>query len=142
MASEPEQLGWLIKRIQFNHHRALDKNLAALQVSLVQWNALREVDRNPGCSQHQLAERTFNSDQAFGTLLTRLAAAGWVEQRPGIGRALTHQLTPNGKAILRRGQKIMTAVTGTSFASLDEHEKQVLARLLTQIINAQESSAI
>jgi hypothetical protein len=37
---------------------------------LVQWNALREIERNPGCSQHRLAERTFNSDQAFGSLLT------------------------------------------------------------------------
>src|SRR5579859_1946204 len=48
MSSEPEQLGWLVKRLQHRHHRVLDENLTPLGVSLVQWNALREIDRNPG----------------------------------------------------------------------------------------------
>jgi len=137
MSSEPEHLGWLVKRLQHRHHRALDTNLARLGVSLVQWNALREIDRNPGCSQRQLAERTFNSDQAFGTLVTRLQARGLVERHQGVGRATVHELTARGKALLRDGQKIMSGVVGASFAPLKKHEREELARLLTKILDAQ-----
>jgi len=136
MSSEPEYLGWLIKRVQYGHHRALDKRLAPLSVSLVQWNALREIERNPGCSQHQLAERTFNSDQAFGSLLTRLLAADWIERRPGTGRATIHRLTPSGRSLLLDGQRIMSEVISTSFAPLSKHERQMLARILTKVLDA------
>jgi len=135
MSSEPEHLGWLIKRIQHRHHGALNKKLAPLCLSLVQWNALREIERNPGCSQHQLAELTFNSDQAFGTLLSRLQAADMIEQRAGLGRAQVHRLTAHGKAQLRAGQKIMSAVTNASFNGLDDRERETLANLLSKVLD-------
>ena len=134
MSSEPEHLGWLIKRIQHRHHRSLDANLAELEVSLVQWNALREIARNPGCSQHQLAEQTFNSDQAMGTLIARLQARGLVERRPGEGRATVHRLTPKGKTLLKAGQEVMSEVTSVSFAPLSRPERAELARLLTKVL--------
>ncbi len=133
-AATPEQLGWMIKRVQHGHHRALDQGLARIGVSLVQWNALREIDRHPGCSQHQLAEHTFNSDQAFGTLANRLAERGWVERRPGAGRATIHRLTSDGAAVLRAGQKIMSQVVGASFASLHRQERVELGRLLSKVL--------
>lgn len=134
MSSDPEHLGWLIKRIQHRHHRALDRELGSLGVSLVQWNALREIDRNPGFSQHQLAERTFNSDQAFGTLLNRLQAADLIERRAADGRATIHRLTKRGKALLREGQTVMLAVTGISFDALSKSERETLARILTKVL--------
>src|SRR5579871_3685871 len=135
MSSEPEYLGWLVKRVQYAHHRALDKRLGSLGVSLVQWNALREIERNPGCSQHRLAEQTFNSDQAFGSLLTRLLAAGWIERHPGTGRATIHRLTPSGRSLLLDGQKIVSEVTTASFRPLSKHERQVLGRILNKVLD-------
>ena len=108
--------------------------MAPLGVSLVQWNALREIDRHPGASQHQLAEQTFNSDQAFGTLLNRLLAAGWIERGQGAGRASVHRLTPAGQALLRDGQQVMAEVTAASFAALSLDEREFLARLLGKIL--------
>ena len=137
MSSEPEHLGWLIKRLQYRHHRALDKGLAHLGVSLVQWNALREIQRNPGLPQRQLAERTFNSDQAFGTLATRLQAAGMVERQAGPRRAIVHHLTAKGQALLNAGQKVMSEVVGTSFAPLTQQERGELARLLLKTVDGE-----
>jgi DNA-binding MarR family transcriptional regulator len=136
MSSDAEHLGWLVKRVQYGHHRALDKKLAVLGLSLVQWNALREIERNPGCSQRKLAEQTFNSDQALGTLLSRLLAAGLVERRPGPGRATLHQLTSKGEVLLREGQKIMSDVVNASFSPLNKHERQELTRLLSKVLDA------
>ncbi len=136
MSSKSEHLGWLVKRLQHGNHRALDKQLATLDVSLIQWNALREIERNPGCSQRQLAALTFNSDQAFGTLLTRLWAAGLIERSAGPGRASHHQLTPKGQALLHGGQKIMFEVTDESFSALTKAEQNELVRLLTKVLDA------
>ncbi|MFT3837447.1 MAG: MarR family transcriptional regulator [Myxococcaceae bacterium] len=135
MSTEPELLGWLVKRLQHRHHRSLDSQLSELGSSLAQWNALREIDRNPGACQRALAERTFNSDQAFGTLVTRLQRRGLVMQKKGEGRRLEHVLTPAGRALLKQGQKVMSQVTGESFAGLSSRDRRELARLLSLVLD-------
>jgi DNA-binding MarR family transcriptional regulator len=134
MSSDPEHLGWLIKRLQHAHHRALDARLAHLDVTLVQWNALREIARNPGASQHQIAERTFNSDQAFGTLMTRLEVRGLVERRPGEGRVNVARLTRKGASLLQDGQAVFHEVISGSFAPLKKAERAELSRLLGKVL--------
>ena len=134
MSSALESLGLLIKRAQHRHHRALEARLAPLGISLVQWSALREIDRNPGSSQHGLAELTFNSDQAFGTLTTRLLRLGLVKRRPGEGRAVVHRLTAKGETLLHQGREIMLEVLAASFAPLDQDERAQLTGLLTKLL--------
>ncbi|WP_296743023.1 MarR family winged helix-turn-helix transcriptional regulator [Mesorhizobium sp.] len=134
MSNSPETLALSIKKLQHRHHRALDGVLAGLGISLVQWNALREIDRNPGATMHRLAELTFNSDQAFGTLTTRLIRQGWVERQVGPGRANAHRLTPSGEALLSDGRERVLAVFTRSFAPLDESERGTLKRLLDKML--------
>ena len=135
MSRELEDLGLAIKKVQSRHHRALDSQLMRLGISLVQWNALREMDRNPGSSAHKLAELTFNSDQAFGTLTTRLLRLGFVDRQSGAGRAITHRLTESGKIMLSKGQKILQRVVSASFAPLTQEEQRTLSRLLTKLLD-------
>ena len=131
-----EALGLLVKKAQHRQHRALEAQLAPLGVSLVQWNALREIDRNPGSTMHGLAELTFNSDQAFGTLVTRLMKLGLVERQPGQGRAMIHSLTPAGTAKLHQCQQVVPRVTSQNFAPLSEADRKELSRLLTALIDS------
>ena len=135
MSSQLESLGLSIKRLQHRHHRAMEIRLAPLGVSLVQWNALREIDRNPGASQHRLAELTFNSDQAFGTLISRLLRLKLVERRPGAGRATLHRLTSKGEALLRQGRGPFLGVLANSFAPLNEEERVALMSLLEKLLS-------
>ena len=135
MSSELENAGLLIKKVQSRHHRELDAELMRLGISLVQWNALREIHRNPDRCAHELAELTFNSDQAFGALGTRLIQRGFVDRQPGVGRANTHRLTESGEEILTRGQEIMQRVLTASFAPLSCEERTTLSHLLTKLLN-------
>lgn len=73
-------------------------------VTLVQWNALREIDRNPAASMHLLAELTFNPDQAFGTLAHNLLRAGLIKRQQGQGRVLIPVLTERGPVLLMEGK--------------------------------------
>jgi DNA-binding MarR family transcriptional regulator len=134
MSSPLEALGLLIKRTQYRNLRALDAELVPLGISLVQWNALREIHRNPGCSLHDLAELTFNSDQAFGALMKRLMRQGLVERRPGRGRVTVHRLTPKGETLLEQATRIVSAALIKLFAPLSREERAVLATLLTKLL--------
>ena len=129
-----ERLGFLVKQLQHRHHRALDARLTSLGIILVQWNALREVARHPGSSQHRLAEITFNSDQAFGTLLTRLLRLGLVERLPGAGHATVHHLTAKGETLLQQGHAVVLEVLAQSFAPLNRDERALLWNLLAKLL--------
>jgi DNA-binding MarR family transcriptional regulator len=142
MAITPEHLGLLIKKIQHTHHRCIDERLLPLNLSLVQWNAMREINRHPEEPLRQLAKLTFNSDQAFGALVTRLLARGYVRRRPGFGRATIHELTPLGKSLLRKADAIVHEVLNLSFAGLSGPEKQALHATLSKILQSQQSLSL
>jgi DNA-binding MarR family transcriptional regulator len=134
MSVELEHLGLAVKRLQHRHHRTIDGRLAPLGISLVQWDALRAMSRHPEASGHQLAQLTFQTDQAFGTLANRLEARGLIERSTGAGRAIRHRLTPAGERLLREGQTVYQAVLEESFAPLAPAERDTLYELLTRLL--------
>ncbi|MFB0618649.1 MarR family winged helix-turn-helix transcriptional regulator [Streptomyces sp. AGS-58] len=130
MTTDLETLGQAIKRAQYRNHRAADTALRDIGVSLVQWDALRAVDRMPGASGHELAVATFQSDQAFGTLASRLVARGLIARSAGRGRRLEHTLTDTGRATLEAGRQVMGGVLQGLFAQLDEAQRLALLQTL------------
>jgi DNA-binding MarR family transcriptional regulator len=130
-----ETLGQAIKRAQYRNHRTMDAALRELGVSLVQWDALRAIDRMPGASGHDLAVATFQSDQAFGTLANRLVDRGMISRTAGHGRRIEHTLTTAGQSALQEGHRLAVEVLDDLFAPLDEEQRAALAealRLLAQ----------
>src|SRR3954451_21888149 len=119
MAMTDSELGLAVKRLQGAHHRAATEALRPLDVTLVQWDALRHLDQNSGASLHDLAVLTFQTDQAFGTLAARMESRGLIERTEGPGRAVRHRLTPKGEELYERGGAIADDVLAESFAPLD-----------------------
>lgn len=130
MATDIEELGRAVKRIQARNHWALDTALGTVGTTLAQWDALRAIGRNPAASAHHLAQETFQSDQAFGTLAARLVKQGLVERHPGVGRRIEHHLTETGQGMLDAGRPIARKVGSDSFANLDEKDRATLLALL------------
>src|SRR5579863_5633961 len=108
-------MGLMIKRLQMRHHNAANAALAELGVSVVQWDALRHLYENPGASLHALAQLTFQTDQSFGALASRMEARGLIERVPAPGRAIRHQLTAEGERVRRAGADVMDTVLRASF---------------------------
>jgi DNA-binding MarR family transcriptional regulator len=133
MGSELQALGRAIKQAQYRHHRTLDSRLAEVGTSLAQWDALRAIRRNPGAPARALAEETFQTQQAFGTLANRLAARGLIERTPGRGRAIEHRLTPEGARLLEAADRVADAVLTASFAALSSDERSTLLDLLARV---------
>lgn len=134
MAMTPPQLGLAVKRLQVKHHRAATEALKPLGVSLVQWDALRHLHENPGASLHDLAVLTFQTDQAFGTLATRLEARGLIRRVGGAGRAIRPELTDEGERVREEGARLTAAVSRRSFAVLDAAEQAALSGMLERLL--------
>lgn len=133
MPVDLEELGRSVKAAQHRQHRTLDAALAPLGTTLVQWDALRAIGARSGASGHELAQATFQTDQAFGTLATRLETQGLIERRAGEGRRIDHRLTPAGSAMLLRANQVADRIRTEIFAPLDETDREVLQALLDKL---------
>lgn len=132
----PHELAWLglsIKRLQVRHHRTADERLAPLGLSLVQWDALRHLHENPDASLHDLAQLTFQSDQSFGTLATRMIGRGLIERVPGPGRAVRHRLTAKGEKLRTEAGSILSGVLTETFGRLTAEERETFGDLLAKL---------
>ena len=125
-----ERLGQAVKRLQYRHHRGMDLRLAELGTTLAQWDALRAIDRAPGSSARDLAATTFQKEQSFGTLATRLERKGLIERTQGRGRRLQHHLTGEGRRVLQAGRPIVVDVLEASLAALSTSRRDDLLSLL------------
>jgi DNA-binding MarR family transcriptional regulator len=128
--SGPE-VALLVKRLQHRHHRALTAALADLGISLVQWDTLRHLARRPDASLHDLAQLTFQTDQSFGSLATRMVDRGLIERVEGPGRAVRHRLTDRGEQLRAAGQKRVDTMIGKSFSGLTADQIEALGDLLS-----------
>jgi DNA-binding MarR family transcriptional regulator len=139
VTSDIGEIGRSVKRLQMRHHRALNASLAPLGLTIVQWDALRHIDENPGASLHLLAELTYQSDQAFGTLAGRMIERGLIERIVAPGRAVQHRLTKEGVSQRRRGNELVVRTLASSFSALsasqlanfDDALRTILATPLT-----------
>ena len=129
-----QDLGRSVKRLQDKHHSLIDRRLRAIGCSLPQWDVLRAIALNPGVSSHALAEYTFQTDQAFGTLIKRLIAKALVKRSAGGGRVLNHALTERGQALLGQASEVVEAALGESFSPLSQADRKVLMGLLERLL--------
>jgi len=129
-----QDLGRAVKQLQYRHQREIDAHLRDAGSSLAQWDALRAISRKPNSSAHALAEATFQTDQSFGALATRMERRGLIQRIPGPGRAIRHRLTPAGEAALRRGQEAVGQVLRASFAPLSARQRDQLFELLAKAL--------
>jgi DNA-binding MarR family transcriptional regulator len=134
MKHRPADVALAVKRLQYRHHRALNRALAPLGLSLVQWDTLRHLHRNPDASLHDLAVLTFQTDQSFGSLAARMADRGLIERVPGPGRAVKHRLTEEGARLRAEGQDVVGIVFQSSLSALSADQLNQLGELLDRAL--------
>jgi DNA-binding MarR family transcriptional regulator len=140
MTIKLQDVGLAIKRVQHRHHRAADIRLAPLGTTLVQWDALRHISQNPDSSSHQLALLTFQTDQSFGALATRLENQKLITREQGPGRAILHRLTPAGKKLMLAGHAVVDEILTESFSPLKSAEMKHLHDLLMRLLSTESRS--
>jgi DNA-binding MarR family transcriptional regulator len=132
-----QNLGLSIKHLQQRHHIKANRRLASLGISLVQWDTLRHIQQNPDASMHALAQMTYQSDQAFGTLADRMTKKNLIMPRAGTGRAIHLGLTKQGLKFFTQGEEIMEQVLSETFNQLSSEQLSELGEILTILLNTQ-----
>ena len=136
MSPTLEEVGLAVKRVQWRHHREANRRLAALGLSLVQWDVIRHLHQQPEASLHRLAELTFQTDQSMGELARRMVERGLIERRDAPGRAIKHALTRDGRRAHDAGAAVMRGVFQETLGTLSADQRAVLHDLLVQVANA------
>lgn len=131
-----QEVGQAVKRLQWRHHTDANRRLAALGLSIAQWDVLRNLHDHPGASLHELAQRTFQTDQSMGTLAARMVERGLIERLDGPGRAIRHRLTETGEHARKAGAERLDAVLAESLGRLSADELRTLHRLLAAASSA------
>lgn len=124
-------VGLAVKKLQWLHHRTASVRLAALGLSLPQWDVLRNLSLQDDVSLHDLAQLTFQTDQSMGALAARMVRAGLIERVPGPGRAVRHQLTADGRRLYEQGRPVFEGVLDESLGVLTPRQLATLHRLLS-----------
>jgi DNA-binding MarR family transcriptional regulator len=136
MAIGLQDVGLAVKRLQWRHHSEANKRLAALGVSLPQWDVLRHLHQQPDASLHALAQLTFQTDQSMGTLAGRMVERGLLTRIDGPGRAVRHALTADGERIRAAGAQIVDEVLAESIGTLSQRDRATLHQLLVKAAQA------
>lgn len=125
-----QDVGLVVKRLQWHHHHAANAGLGELGLSLPQWDVLRYLHAQPDASLHALAVLTFQTDQSIGTLAGRMIGRGLIERVSAPGRAVRHRLTAEGERLRLEGAKVVGDVMQRSLGALTPDELATLHRLL------------
>lgn len=136
MVVELGEVGLAVKRLQARHHRESNQRLAALDLSLPQWDVLRHLHRAPTASLHDLALLTFQTDQAAGALVARMIQRGLLERIDAPGRAIRHRITAEGERVRVAGADLVDGVLTESVGRLTAAEQATLHALLVRAAEA------
>lgn len=128
-----QDVGLAVKQLQWRHHREANRRLrASARLSLVQWDVLRHLHREPDSSLHDLAVQTFQTDQSMGELAKRMVDRGLLARFDGPGRAVRHRLSSEGEAAYKAGSGIVDDVLAESIGTLTANERASLHAMLTK----------
>ncbi|WP_197382157.1 MarR family winged helix-turn-helix transcriptional regulator [Mycolicibacterium mengxianglii] len=133
MEPSMQDVGLAVKQLQWRHHREANRRLRLeVGISLVQWDVLRDLHRDPDLSLHDLAMQTFQTDQSMGELAKRMVARGLLTRVDGPGRAVRHRLSDAGEAAYQAGSGIVDSILAESIGLLTADEQASLHAMLTK----------
>lgn len=133
-------VGYTLKRAQATLHRALEKRLRGLGLSVSQYACLELLARQPDVSQSELARDAFVTRQAMHQLTTGLEEAGLVTSR-GDGRARRLRLTAEGRRKLKAASRAGAEVERQMLAKLDRAQEDALLAHLIDCIDSLEADS-
>jgi DNA-binding MarR family transcriptional regulator len=132
---EEHPLGYLLYRVMAALRPVVTAELRPLGLALPEFVCLRILSMSPGRSSAELARDANVSPQAMNIVLRRLQDIGAVNRPLSVssGRALPAELTPAGKALLKRAEAAVFGADARVLAGLPPAERQELKRLLAAV---------
>jgi DNA-binding MarR family transcriptional regulator len=131
----PAEAGYLIKEVQHLMRRRMDQALEHLSVTTPQFAALTWLQRAPGLSNAELAQRCFVTPQTMNLIVQKLEERGQVVRAgaPSHRKRLPLALTAEGASVLGRAQSELVQVERGLLGVLSKKELQALVSALKKV---------
>jgi DNA-binding MarR family transcriptional regulator len=130
---EDQPLGYLMYRVVAALRPEITAELRPLALTLPEFVCMRILSLSPGRSSAELARDTNVSPQAMNTVLRGLQDKDIVARPASVssGRSLPAQLTPHGRALLRKAEAAVHIADERVLGNLTMEQRRELRRLLS-----------
>lgn len=137
------QLGYELRLAELAWRRSLEGPLRELGLTVPQYSTLRALERAPGASSAELARSALVTPQTMNALVLQLEEAELITRTASATnlRVLNAELTPNGKALMTKAQRLVRRLESVAVTDLSESEHRQLLDLLTRCTAALERAA-
>lgn len=128
-------VGYLIADLSRLYGRVFDRRAAHLDLTRVQWRALKRIHQAEGLTQAALADVMDMEPIAVGRVIDRLQKSGFVERRadPDDRRCWRLHLSPQSTQVMDAIESVANSVRQDSLDGVDPEELLTTLKVLGQI---------
>jgi DNA-binding MarR family transcriptional regulator len=130
-----EELGYLIKEVQQEIRKRMDKILLEIELTTPQYAVLAQLEEFPGLSNADLARKSFVTPQTMNLIVQNLEGRNLVRRANSKthGKIMNITLTDYGLTLLRKAHKLVINVEEEIFGHLSKSETNTLYLLLRKL---------
>ena len=128
-------VGYAASRAAIELKKVFAKQLGPLQLKASEFSLLVLVASNPKVNQKQLGQALDISPPNMAVTIDKLVERGWVERVRSTKdrRAMHIHLTPSGKQLCERAEKIAATMENPALRMLSAAERAMLIELLLKV---------
>ena len=141
--TEQAEAGYLIKAVQHLLRRRMDRALEHLSITTPQFAVLTWLQRTPGLSNAELAQRCFVTPQTMNLIVKNLEERGLVvrSESPSHGKILPLALSSEGPRVLQQAQTSLVGVDRSLFGTLSTAELKTFVSTLRKLLATEPEAA-
>ena len=130
-----ESLGYQVADLHRLFGRVFDRRVAHLELTRVQWRALKHLGHAEGVTQVELADRLDMEPIALGRVIDRLQKAGFVERRadPADRRVWRLYLLPQSARVTGPVEAVAQALRKEATAGISADELAIALSVLDRV---------
>jgi DNA-binding MarR family transcriptional regulator len=132
-----EELGYLIKEVQQELRKKMDKTLSTIGLTTPQYAVLSQLREYPGLSNAELARKSFVTPQTMNLIIKNLEERKLVIRTAASnhGKILKAEVSEAGLALLEKGNDLIFEVEELVFGKLSQRESANLKKALKKLRN-------
>ena len=135
MSGITEEVGYLLKEVQQDLRKRMDRALVELNLTTPQYSVLSELHEFPGLSNADLARKSFVTPQTMNLIVQNLEARELMSSSPSeaSGKIMTTTVTPLGEDLLNKANELVLEVQKEIFSRISDAENLALTEILRKL---------
>ncbi len=128
-------LGYLIKEVQQDIRKKMDKRLSGIDLTTPQYSVLAQLQEFPGLSNAELARKSFVTPQTMNLIVQKLEERRLIRRTISTthGKIINTEIMGEGLELLTKAHKMVQDVQQEIFGVLSNEESVTLSVILKKL---------